>query len=171
MLRILAALAALMTLAAAPTARADDWRQVSETAVGLTLEMPGDFERTVDELDPGDARGDITLALERDQAIYLVQISQAAIDLGDPEAGSQQGVDELKRRMPGVKILSDDIRPGDVFQRTTVALRPTGGLAVQVCIFYGRTLIIALYLQPDGKTVSAEGQRFIDSLHLETPTI
>lgn len=171
LMRFLAVTTALLGLALAPPVFAADWRAVAEPVVGFSAELPGEPVRRVDPLEPGDARGDITLSIRRDDAYFSIQISQAAIDLGDPKAGTDLGVTLMKEKLPGVRILSDDISEGDVFVRRTVGRRAGEGMVAQVTLIRGRTLIIILYLQTEGDALTPEAERFLDSLKLDLPTI
>ncbi len=171
LMRFLAVTAALVALATAPAAFAADWRVVVEPAVGFSADFPDEPERRVDSMEPGDARGDIILTTRRDDAYFSVQISQAAIDLGDPREGTNLGVLLMKEKLPGVRIVSDDITDGDVFIRSTVGRRADDGMVAQITMIRGRTLIIVLYIQTGGDELTAEAVRFLKSLKLEYPTI
>lgn len=168
--RILA-LAAVVALAVSAPVQAADWRRIVEPSIGLRFEMPAEPDRKVDEPGEGDARGDITYSIRDDDRVLAVQISQAAMDLGDPADGAQVGVDEMKRRLPGARFLSDDIAAGEVYVRRTIANPADGGVVAQVSMIRGRTLVIVLYIQFQGEALSDEGRRFLESLALERPEI
>lgn len=167
--RFAAAVVLVAAIAVPSFALAADWRPMAEAEVGLTFEMPGQPERKVAPLDEGDAKPTVSYLLRGENApLYIVQISQAAQDLDDPVAVGDTGVEVMKNELEGITLVSDEgVNKGPVYYRRTVAKAPEDGMAAQITIVHKRTLIVVVYLQPTGTTLSADATRFLDSLALK----
>lgn len=165
--RLFPAVAVAVALVLPAVAIAADWTSYSVPEVGLTFDLPGAAVRDVSEPDDGDAAGDITHILRSDDATYVVQVSQANMDLGDPAAGAEIGVQVMKKNLPGVTIVSDDVsRQGRVFVRRTVARQPGGGMAAQMTLLDKRVLVAVVYFQTSGTTLSPDAERFLASVKM-----
>lgn len=166
--RLLTAVALVATLALPSIAAAVDWRAVSEPSVGMSFEMPGEPRREQRDPGEGDAVGTLSYLLRDDaNRIYVVQISQAAMDLGEPKEVGDTGVEVMKEQLQGLTILTDaGSTQGTVYTRKTTARQMGDGMAAQVTLVRGRVLIAVVYVQPTGASFDPEGERFLASLKL-----
>lgn len=159
--------AALVTAIALPSSvLAADWRAMSEPEVGLTFTMPGEPRREVGELEDGDARPTIAyLYSSDDDGMFIVQVSQTTMDLEDPVAIGDTGVEVMKKELAGITVVSDEgTREGAVYRRVTIARQAGGGMAVQTTLVHNRTLVVALHLQAGGDELNADARRFLSAL-------
>jgi hypothetical protein len=163
------AVAALLGLACG--ALATKWETVSEG--GMTVEMPGTPKKQTQTVQS--PAGPVTvniLGVERSSEAFMVAYNefpaQIANALTDPKTLLDSGRDGAIRNVNGKLTSERNVQIGSYPGREIVGEVPDKKASFTARIYWAKPrLYQIIYISPQGKTITDDGKKFLDSLKIQ----